>query len=410
MRISRHLLLAAFGGIAVLAVGTIASSQTGPSGLRSGLRGNTLCKRRGRRRACCRRRIRTSVRFATIPSSRRSSRTRSRPISSTPTSTSACRAMRARERANSQAPMVSITHFMDRDGQFLASVSPRRYFCIQCHVPQHPGEAAGRQSFRRCGHASERSSEGGKMSLSNDNGAPAYSVQAIRQRARRFGDAVVANVPHGHAQRLLEYWAILTSPSRTLSLGFLTIGGFLAGIVFWGGFNTALEATNTEKFCVSCHEMRENVFQELKSTIHYSNRSGVRATCPDCHVPHNWTHKIGRKIQASKEVWGKIFGSISTREKFLDMRFELASHEWERLKANDSLECRNCHSAESMDISKQSQRAANAHQRSLFTGEKTCIDCHKGIAHRLPKGAYDFGLAQRGIAERRAQGAARLRR
>ena len=36
----------------------------------------------------------------------------------------------------SQAPMISITHFMDREGQFLASVSPRRYFCTQCHVPQ----------------------------------------------------------------------------------------------------------------------------------------------------------------------------------------------------------------------------------------------------------------------------------
>lgn len=41
---------------------------------------------------------------------------------------------------DSQAPMVSITHFMDRDGQFLASVSPRRYFCNQCHVPQHPAK------------------------------------------------------------------------------------------------------------------------------------------------------------------------------------------------------------------------------------------------------------------------------
>jgi cytochrome c-type protein NapC len=192
---------------------------------------------------------------------------------------------------------------------------------------------------------------------------------------------------------LLGYWAVVASPSRTLSLGFLTIGGFLAGIMFWGGFNTALEVTNTEKFCVGCHEMRENVFAELKSTIHYSNRSGVRATCPDCHVPHDWTHKIGRKIQASKEVWGKIFGTISTREKFLDMRLTLAQHEWGRLKANDSLECRNCHGADSMDISKQSQRAATAHQRFLFTGEKTCIDCHKGIAHRLPKGAYDFGIA-----------------
>ena len=38
---------------------------------------------------------------------------------------------------DSQAPMVSVTHFMDRDGQFLTSVSPRRYFCNQCHVPQH---------------------------------------------------------------------------------------------------------------------------------------------------------------------------------------------------------------------------------------------------------------------------------
>ena len=37
----------------------------------------------------------------------------------------------------SQAPMVSITHFMDREGQFLASISPRRYFCNQCHVVQH---------------------------------------------------------------------------------------------------------------------------------------------------------------------------------------------------------------------------------------------------------------------------------
>ena len=36
----------------------------------------------------------------------------------------------------SQAPMISITHYMDRDGQSLASVSPRRYFCSQCHVSQ----------------------------------------------------------------------------------------------------------------------------------------------------------------------------------------------------------------------------------------------------------------------------------
>jgi cytochrome c-type protein NapC len=180
------------------------------------------------------------------------------------------------------------------------------------------------------------------------------------------------------------WWLTLVRPSTTISLGVLTTAGFVAGVIFWGGFNTALELTNTEAFCISCHEMRDNVYVEMKDSIHYTNRSGVRATCPDCHVPHKWTDKIARKMQASKEVWGKVFGTISTREKFLDMRLELAQHEWARLKANNSLECRNCHGTDFMDLTKQSQRAATTHAAFLLTGEKTCIDCHKGIAHNLP--------------------------
>lgn len=184
--------------------------------------------------------------------------------------------------------------------------------------------------------------------------------------------------------RFRQWWGTFSSPAKHLSLGFLTLGGFVGGILFWGGFNTALEATNTETFCVSCHEMHDNTFAELKQTIHYSNRSGVRATCPDCHVPHEWTHKIARKMQASKEVWGKIFGTINTREKFLAKRLELAKHEWARLEANDSLECRNCHGYQYMDWTRQSLRAVQVHSVALAGKDYTCIDCHKGIAHRLP--------------------------
>lgn len=180
------------------------------------------------------------------------------------------------------------------------------------------------------------------------------------------------------------YWRVLWRPSRHYGLAFLTVGGFIAGIIFWGGFNTALELTNTETFCVSCHEMRNNVFEELKPTVHYTNRSGVRATCPDCHVPHEWTNKVARKVQASKEVWGKLFGTIATRKKFVELRVDMAKREWARLKSNDSLECRNCHNFEFMDITVQSPRAADEHERLLASGKKTCIDCHKGIAHRLP--------------------------
>jgi len=48
-----------------------------------------------------------------------------------------CLSCHAREKvAESQAPMVSVTHFVNRDGNTLSQVSPRRYFCTQCHVPQ----------------------------------------------------------------------------------------------------------------------------------------------------------------------------------------------------------------------------------------------------------------------------------
>ena len=184
---------------------------------------------------------------------------------------------------------------------------------------------------------------------------------------------------------LKRYWIVVRRPAAHFSLGFLTVGGFIAGIIFWGGFNTTLEATNNERFCIGCHEMRDNVYVELQSTIHFTNRSGVRAKCPDCHVPHAWTDKIARKMQASKEVWGKIFGSINTREKFEDKRLELAQHEWARLKANDSLECRNCHGFDYMDFTRQSPRAVQQHSTFLANRQRTCIDCHKGISHRLPK-------------------------
>lgn len=183
---------------------------------------------------------------------------------------------------------------------------------------------------------------------------------------------------------LKRYWLVVRRPSAYYSLGFLTVGGFIAGVLFWGGFNTALEMTNTEAFCIGCHEMRTNVYAELQNTIHFSNRSGVRAKCSDCHVPHDWTDKLARKLQASKEVWGKIFGTISTKEKFENKRLELAQHEWARLKANDSLECRNCHGFDYMDFTRQSPRAVTAHSTFLANREKTCIDCHKGISHRLP--------------------------
>lgn len=170
----------------------------------------------------------------------------------------------------------------------------------------------------------------------------------------------------------------------------IPVGGFvlfLAGVIFWTGFNTALDYSNTETFCISCHVMKDNVYAEYQETIHYSNRTGVRAVCADCHVPKEWFAKIGRKIQATMhEVPHWAMGTIDTREKFEDRRLYLAERVWGDMKESDSKECRNCHALDHMDLDRQELSASRKHtlKRQTERGE-TCIDCHQGIAHTLPE-------------------------
>ncbi len=201
---------------------------------------------------------------------------------------------------------------------------------------------------------------------------------------------------------LRRVWRFIASPSGVFSLGFLTVTGFALGIMFWGGFHWALEMTNREEFCIGCHEMRDNVYAEYQGTIHQNNRSGVRATCPDCHVPKDWGPKMIRKVQATKELYGHFISkSIWTEEKFKEHRIDLATNEWKRMKRTDSKECRNCHAFEFMDFTMQENRAGDNHQRALDDG-MTCIDCHQGIAHKLPP---DYLDAYRGVvAELEANG------
>ena len=172
--------------------------------------------------------------------------------------------------------------------------------------------------------------------------------------------------------------------SRKVVMG-TTLGAALffmiVGVIFWGGFNTAMEATNTMEFCISCHEMEQNVYQEYTHTVHYSNRSGVQATCSDCHVPDPWVHKVVRKVQASNEIVHKVLGSIDTPEKFDAKRLQLAKNVWKAMKKTDSRECRNCHDFGSMNPENQKKRSRKQHILGMEQGN-TCIDCHKGIAHK----------------------------
>lgn len=161
---------------------------------------------------------------------------------------------------------------------------------------------------------------------------------------------------------------------------------FCAGILAWGAFNTAIDVTNSTEFCIGCHEMENNVYQEYVQTSHSSNRSGVAASCTDCHVPKEWGPKVLRKIYASNELYHAILGTIDTPEKFETHRLAMAERVWESMRETDSRECRNCHDYAAMDLELQDRRAGRRHDpEKLAETGKTCIDCHQGVAHELPE-------------------------
>lgn len=176
---------------------------------------------------------------------------------------------------------------------------------------------------------------------------------------------------------------LMFRPAARIGLGVLVTGGFIAGILSWQGLEIGMAATNKEEFCISCHTMQDNVYPELQQTVHWRNRSGVRAYCSDCHVPHNFTDKVARKMQASREVWAHLTGVIDTREKFLDHRVVLAQKEWARFQANGSKECKTCHEYKSMDFEKM-RITSQLPMLQAAANNQSCLDCHQGIAHQLP--------------------------
>ena len=161
----------------------------------------------------------------------------------------------------------------------------------------------------------------------------------------------------------------------------------LGGLVFAGG-KYAVDQTNTVEFCISCHEMKDNNFEEYKETIHAKNRTGVKAICSDCHVPHDLIGTTIRKIKASNDVLHHVLGTIDTKEKFEAHRLDLAKRVWKRMKETDSKECRQCHDTKAMDPEKQG-KTAQKQPLKLASGERTCIDCHFGIAHKEPEGGHE---------------------
>jgi len=160
--------------------------------------------------------------------------------------------------------------------------------------------------------------------------------------------------------------------------------GFAGTFIFFIALGSTISYTNTLEFCTSCHTMSIPL-EEYKKSPHYRNSVGIRAECPDCHVPHDYPDVLIAKVMAAKDVYHEILGTIDTPEKFETHRLKMAKRVWDKMDANQSKECRSCHDFESMIVEDHGRRARRKHKEAIQEGGH-CIQCHKGVAHEIPKG------------------------
>src|SRR5262245_18403695 len=127
------------------------------------------------------------------------------------------------------------------------------------------------------------------------------------------------------------------------------------------------------------------VAQEIRKSIHFVNRTGVQATCHDCHIPHQYPQLLRYKATSGiKDVIGEMRGVISTEEKFRKERKRMAEDVWAEYKETNSANCRHCHVFTPDIVAKQKDFVQPMH-KMVLEKQSTCIDCHKGVAHTAPE-------------------------
>ena len=152
-----------------------------------------------------------------------------------------------------------------------------------------------------------------------------------------------------------------------------------------------VHATSTPEFCATnCHSM-QGAYDSYKRSKHYDNRSGVRTSCGDCHIPYESGHPSvlqyvsgtlwTKAVAGGSDIYHELLGTISTPEKWESARPRLAArvHDW--IRKTDSVTCQGCHDLQAYSGAGNFM-AIEEHAGLLKPGTVDCTGCHsKDVGH-----------------------------
>lgn len=193
----------------------------------------------------------------------------------------------------------------------------------------------------------------------------------VQSPATRTPDVRPSRGVRGLIAWLLRQWRLIV----------IALGGAVVGWGIFATWITAIEYTNHTEFCITCHVMKDTVYQEYTKSSHFTNKFGAHAGCPDCHVPqYGWFDEAMVKIGTIKELYAFFFAGMSKVENFEKIRPRLAKEVLAKFKATNARECRHCHDYSNMVAADQTPSARVKHADAAATNE-SCVDCHQGITH-----------------------------
>ncbi|SHI15804.1 NapC/NirT family cytochrome c [Ferrimonas marina] len=185
-------------------------------------------------------------------------------------------------------------------------------------------------------------------------------------------------------------WRKLFKPSSRYSVSTLVAVGVVIGVVGYFAMQQTLHATSTDEFCMTCHS-NHSLKDEVLASAHGNNRAGVVVQCQQCHIAQEPFNYLVKKIVVSKDIWGYLtIDGFNTQEWLEANRKEQADLALAYLKRIDSSTCQNCHNQVTQEAPEAMKTMAARMHAANYKKEpdqrRTCVDCHKGVAHPYPKG------------------------
>ena len=160
----------------------------------------------------------------------------------------------------------------------------------------------------------------------------------------------------------------------------VALAGLVLGVILMILFDTAMQKTSTNAYCMSCH-VHPDADAAWKMSVHFNNGSGTKTDCAACHLPPKGTkgYYAAKAKTGVKDLWSYL------TKKPEELDFESKKELDHAVKIVYNASCKECHvNLFPEGISDDGVIAHLYYQENEEKLGLQCISCHLSFQSQLP--------------------------